>query len=62
MGLTTQTDRDKIEQDLMALVPKARWTRFGHQMIIHGRRCCTAKTPKCRECPLGPSLCPSYKA
>ncbi len=62
MGLTAQTDRDKIEQDLMRLVPNPRWTRFGHQMIIHGRRCCTANAPKCRDCPLGPSLCPSYQA
>ena len=60
MGLSAQTDRDKIEQDLMALVPKTLWTRFGHQMIIHGRTVCTAKAPKCRECPLGQSLCPSF--
>ena len=60
IGLTTQTDREKIEQDLMALVPQKRWTRFGHQMIIHGRTCCTAKSPKCAECPIGESLCPSY--
>jgi len=62
MGFSRQADRDKIEQDLMALVPKTRWTRFGHQMIIHGRTICTAKTPKCRDCPLGPALCPSYRA
>jgi endonuclease-3 len=61
MGLTRQTDREKIEQDLMALVPKPRWTRFGHQMIIHGRTICTAKAPKCSVCPLGKSLCPSYQ-
>lgn len=62
LGLSAQTDRDKIERDLMALVPRARWTRFGHQMIIHGRTVCTAKAPKCRECPLGKPLCPSYQA
>ncbi len=61
IGLTAHTDRDKIEQDLMALVPRPRWTRFGHQMIIHGRRICTAKAPKCADCPIGQSLCPSYK-
>ena len=60
IGLTTQTDRDKIEQDLMALVPQQRWIRFGHQMIIHGRVTCTAKAPKCQACGLGASLCPSY--
>jgi len=62
MGLSRQKDRDKIEQDLMRLVPNTRWTRFGHQMIIHGRTICTATAPKCRECPLGAALCPSYQA
>ena len=61
LGLSAQKDREKIEQDLMSLVPPDRWTRFGHQMIIHGRTCCTAKAPKCRECPLGEPLCPSYQ-
>ena len=61
VGLTQHTDRDKIEQDLMALVPRPRWIRFGHQMILHGRAICTAKSPKCRECPLGQALCPSYE-
>ena len=60
LGLTTQTDRNKIEQDLMRLVPKARWTKFGHQMIEHGRTICSAKQPLCEECPLGKALCPSY--
>jgi len=62
IGLSTQTDRDKIEQDLMRLVPKPRWTRLGHQMIMHGRSVCQAKVPKCAECPIGKSLCPSYDA
>ena len=61
LGLSSQKDREKIERDLMALVPQERWTRFGHQMIIHGRTCCTAKAPKCSKCPLGESLCPSYQ-
>ena len=61
LSLTEQTDRDKIEADLMRLVSQKRWTRFGHHMIIHGRTCCTAKAPKCRECPIGSSLCPSYQ-
>ena len=62
MGLSAQRDRDKIEQDLMALVPRPQWIRFGHRMIAHGRRICTAKAPRCRECPLGEPLCPSYQA
>lgn len=60
LGLSKQTDRDKIEQDLLKLVPAKLWTRFGHQMILHGRTVCTAKNPRCRLCPLGSSLCPSY--
>jgi endonuclease-3 len=62
LGLTTQTDRDKIEQELMALVPRDRWTRFGHEMIAHGRAACTAKAPKCATCPIGKALCPSHAA
>ena len=60
LGLTKQTDRDKIERDLMALVPKGAWTRFGHVMIRHGRAVCQAKAPRCAECPVGKTLCPSY--
>ena len=62
LGLTAKTDREKIEQDLMRLVPRPQWTRFGHQMILHGRSVCQAKAPTCRECPLGKPLCPSYQA
>jgi endonuclease-3 len=62
LGLTPQRDRDKIEQDLMRLVPRSTWTLFGNQLILHGRRICTARAPTCRECPLGESLCPSYQA
>jgi len=61
LALSPQRERDKIEQDLMRLVPQASWIRFGHQLILHGRRICTAKAPRCRECPLGESLCPSYQ-
>lgn len=61
LALTAQHARDKIEQDLMRIVPRRRWIRFGHQMILHGRSTCTAKAPKCQTCPLGSSLCPSYE-
>ncbi len=57
LGLTTQKTPEKIEQDLMALVPQDEWVAFGHRMIHHGRRYCTARKPKCDACPLG-KFCP----
>jgi endonuclease-3 len=60
LALTTNTDRDKIEQDLMRLVPRHAWTAFSQRMIAHGRRICNARAPRCRDCPLGEALCPSY--
>ena len=61
LGLTAHHDRDKIEQDLMALVPPRRWTVFSHRLIAHGRAVCTANAPACGSCPLGKTLCPSYQ-
>jgi len=52
IGLTQEKDPVKIEFDLMALIPKKDWIGFSHQMIWHGRRLCTARKPKCPECPL----------
>ena len=52
MGLTSHTDPDKIEQDLMKLLPKKDWTQFSHAMIFHGRRICAALRPACPTCPL----------
>ena len=60
LKLTTKTDRDKIEQDLMRLVPHGEWTFFSHRMIKHGRRICNTRAPRCQECRLGKALCPSY--
>ena len=57
MGLTNQTDPDKIEQDLMKLLPRREWTFFSHAMIFHGRRICKAVKPACPGCPANP-LCP----
>lgn len=54
LGLTTNKDPVKIEFDLMALVPPARWTQFSHQLIVHGRLLCTAKKPNCPACFLLP--------
>jgi endonuclease-3 len=50
LGFTTKTDPDKIESDLMAIVPEKQRVRFCHLMQYHGRRVCLAKKPKCPEC------------
>ena len=60
LGLTKQTDPDKIEQDLLRLVPQKDWIVIGHLLILHGRRICSARTPKCPVCPAN-DLCPSAK-
>jgi endonuclease-3 len=57
MGLTTETDPDKVERDLMGLIPKAEWTMFSHRMIFHGRQVCHARKPDCAGCALA-RLCP----
>ncbi|NBB95539.1 MAG: endonuclease III [Planctomycetes bacterium] len=49
---------DKIEKDLMALIPRNDWTFFAHALVHHGRDICTARTPDCDACPLAPH-CPS---
>ena len=59
LGFTTETAAEKIEADLIELVPKKHWIMFPHWMIFHGRRICQARKPKCRECVLA-DLCPSY--
>jgi len=52
LGLTTEANPERIEQDLMALLPKKEWIAFSHRMIWHGRRVCNARKPKCGECSL----------
>jgi len=52
LDLTKQTEPKKIEQDLMATIPRERWILFGHQLIWHGRRVCQARRPRCIECNL----------
>jgi len=49
---------EKVEQELMKVLPRDRWISFSHQIIQHGRKVCTARNPKCRECNLEP-LCRS---
>ena len=57
LGLTENKDPNKIEQDLMEQIPRKQWVTFSHQMIHHGRRICSARKPKCDECPMV-SFCP----
>ena len=57
LGLTNEKDAVKIERDLTGQIPKKDWIAFSHQMIYHGRRICTARKPKCDECPMA-SFCP----
>lgn len=57
LGLTASASAERIEQDLMALLPETEWINFSHRLIHHGRRICIARRPKCDECPLRP-LCP----
>jgi endonuclease-3 len=58
LGLTKHGDPEKIEQDLMPLVPREQWTHFSHWMIWHGRRRCFARKPDCAGCEIA-KLCPS---
>ena len=57
LGFTTKTDPDKIEAELMAIVPGGRRVRFCHLLQYHGRRTCVAKKPKCLDCTLE-TICP----
>jgi endonuclease-3 len=58
LGLTESKTREKIEIDLMQIVPKESWARFTDLLIFHGRRICDAKKPKCNQCVLN-KICPS---
>ena len=49
-GTNPQEDAQKIEQDLMRIVPRDRWTDFSHEVIWHGRKLCVARNPKCADC------------
>jgi endonuclease-3 len=60
LGLTKQEDPEKIERDLMKLVPREYWGIFPHLLIWHGRRVCIARRPRCEECVLT-DLCPSSR-
>jgi endonuclease-3 len=57
-GWTQQKNIEKIEQDLMRIVPREEWLDLAHRMIYHGRRICNARKPLCAECTLAQN-CPS---
>jgi len=58
LGFSEQKDPDKIERDLMRLIPKDRWFRFTYVLIDHGRAICHARRPRCADCPVN-HLCPA---
>jgi endonuclease-3 len=58
LDLTKETAAEKIERDLMRIVPREKWISFSHQVILHGRQLCKARKPLCNVCPLE-SICES---
>ena len=58
LGFSTHDDPNKIEQDLMRLIPRDRWFDFTYVIIDHGRGTCVARKPRCEDCPVN-DLCPS---
>ena len=60
LGLTEETTPERIESELMELVPEADWQAFTHLLIAHGRATCTARNPDCGDCVLE-AVCPSSK-
>ena len=52
LGLTRNTAPEKVEQDLMKVIPQNRWIAFSHEMIHHGRQICIARKPRCADCTL----------
>ena len=60
LGLSTAADPRAIEDDLTAVFPEERWGFVSHALILHGRRVCAARAPRCGECSLA-GVCPSAK-
>jgi endonuclease-3 len=57
LGLTASTDPKVIERELMAIVPRKQWIDLSHRLIVHGRKVCFARRPRCADCALAP-ICP----
>ena len=60
LGFTRREDPERIERDLVRLVPRADWARFPHLLIWHGRRVCIARRPQCERCVVA-ALCPASR-
>jgi endonuclease III len=60
LGFTEQKDPNKVERDLMEILPREDWFSFTYVLIDHGRAVCKAPTPRCEECPVS-HLCPSSR-
>jgi len=60
LGLSKENNPDKIEKDLMVIVPKKDWLDFNYMLVNHGRKICRARKPLCPSCALN-HLCPSYR-
>ncbi|MDD5555724.1 MAG: endonuclease III [bacterium] len=58
LGLSGHEDPEKIERDLLAIVPRRDWLDFNYMLVNHGRAVCRARNPRCADCPLR-RLCPS---
>jgi endonuclease-3 len=58
LGLTENKNPEKIEKDLMLIVPKSHWKRITNLLIFHGRNVCMSRKPKCSICSLN-KICPS---
>src|SRR5579885_375341 len=52
LDLTREEAPEKIERDLMQVIPQEKWISFSHEVIFHGRQCCIARQPKCAACPV----------
>lgn len=59
LGLTKETTAEKIEEDLVKLIPQKNWALFSHWLIWHGRRRCSARKPVCEGCEIA-GLCPRF--
>ncbi len=58
LGWTNETDAVKVEKELSRVIPPKDWVRAGHELILHGRKVCVARKPRCSICPLN-DICPS---